>query len=47
MHEAQDAKGAVSLKLEVEEIEKRERGRPSCTSSTTSDLCTCRCQIIP
>jgi hypothetical protein len=36
-----------SLELEVEEIEKRERGRPSCTSSTTSDLCTCLCRIWP
>ena len=36
---------AESLNLEVEEIEKRERGRPNCTSSTTSDFCTCLCRI--
>ncbi len=41
----QETKPALSL--EVEEIEKRERGRPSCTSSTTSDLCTCLCKLIP
>ena len=33
-----------TLKLEVEEIERRERGRPNCTSSTTSDLCDCLCR---
>jgi hypothetical protein len=33
------------LELEVEEIEKRERGRPSCTSSTTHDICTCLCRL--
>ena len=32
-----------ALNLEVEEIERRERGHGSCTSSTTSRLCTCRC----
>lgn len=31
------------LELEVEEIERRERGHGSCTSSTTSRLCTCKC----
>jgi hypothetical protein len=31
------------LNLEVEEIERRERGGGSCTSSTTARLCTCKC----
>jgi hypothetical protein len=31
------------LILEVEEIESRERGHGSCTSSTTGRLCTCKC----
>ena len=31
------------LNLEVEEIERRERGGGSCTSSSTSRLCTCKC----
>ena len=46
MKDVQEAKGPVSLKLEVEEIEKRERGRPGCTSSTTSDLCNCLCRDL-
>ena len=33
------------LTLEVEEIESRERGAGSCTSSTTSRHCTCLCFI--
>lgn len=33
------------LNLEVEEIERRERGHGSCTSSTTSRLCTCKCFV--
>jgi hypothetical protein len=33
------------LSLEVEEIESRERGSGSCTSSTTSRHCTCACFI--
>ncbi len=36
----------ASLNLEVEDVEKRERGRPSCTSSTTHDLCTCACKLV-
>jgi hypothetical protein len=34
------------LELEVEELEKRERGGGCYTSSTTSRLCTCPCHII-
>jgi hypothetical protein len=33
----------VSLDLEVEEIERREKAGGSCTSSTTSRHCTCAC----
>jgi len=33
----------TKLVLEVEEIERQERGSGSCTSSSTSRLCTCRC----
>jgi hypothetical protein len=32
-----------ALDLEIEEIEKRERGGGNCTSSTTSNRCTCLC----
>jgi hypothetical protein len=32
------------LDLEIEEIESRERAGGSCTSSTTSRLCTCLCR---
>ncbi len=42
----QEKEVKVPLNLEVEDIEKRERGRPNCTSSTTSDLCTCLCRIL-
>jgi hypothetical protein len=35
------------LNLEVEEIEHRERGGGSCTSSTASRWCTCRCLAPP
>ncbi len=34
---------AVSLNLEIEEIEKREKAGGTCTSSTTSRHCTCMC----
>ena len=34
----------VGLKLEVEEIESRERGGGCFTSSSTSRLCTCPCR---
>jgi len=33
----------MSLDLEVEEIETRERTGGTCTSSTTSRHCTCAC----
>jgi hypothetical protein len=33
----------VSLDLEVEEIERREKAGGTCTSSTTSRHCTCAC----
>ncbi len=36
-------KEKLNLDLEVEEIEKREVGGGSCTSSTTSRRCTCLC----
>jgi len=36
-------KPPVLLHLEVEEIEKREKAGGSCTSSTTSNHCTCMC----
>jgi hypothetical protein len=35
---------APILDLEVEEIEKRERGGGCLTSSSTSRLCTCPCK---
>jgi hypothetical protein len=34
-----------SLSLEVEEIESRQRAAGSCTSSTTSRMCTCLCKL--
>ncbi len=37
----------VTLDLKVEEIESRARGGGSCTSSTTSNLCTCLCRLPP
>lgn len=33
----------TSLNLEVEEIEKREKAGGRCSSSTTSNHCTCMC----
>jgi hypothetical protein len=33
----------LSLDLEIEEIEKREKGGGICSSSTTSRRCTCMC----
>ncbi len=33
----------LSLDLEIEEIESRERAGGNCTSSTTSRRCTCLC----
>lgn len=33
------------LDLEVEEIESRPRNFGTCTSSTTSKLCTCLCRL--
>jgi len=33
----------VSLDLEIEEIERREKAGGMCTSSTTSRNCTCMC----
>ena len=38
-----EEKAPLSLDLEVEEIEKREKAGGSCTSSTTSHHCTCMC----
>jgi len=37
----------VSLNLEVDEIESRERTGGSCTSSSTHNYCTCACKLIP
>ena len=37
---------ALSLDLEIEEIETREKAGGTCTSSTTSRHCTCMC-IFP
>ena len=34
----------MALNLEVEEIEKREKGGGNCSSSTTSNRCTCLCR---
>ncbi len=34
----------LSLDLEVEEIESREKAGGNCTSSTTSRHCTCLCR---
>jgi hypothetical protein len=34
---------ALSLDLEIEEIETREKAGGTCTSSTTSRHCTCMC----
>ena len=39
-------KRALTLDLEIEEIEKREKAGGTCTSSTTSRHCTCAC-ILP
>ncbi|MBZ5637282.1 MAG: hypothetical protein LAO51_00845 [Acidobacteriia bacterium] len=36
-------KEKLNLDLEVEEIEKRELGGGTCSSSTTSRRCTCMC----
>jgi len=36
-------KTPLSLDLEVEEIESREKAGGTCTSSTTSWRCTCMC----
>jgi hypothetical protein len=36
-----------SLDLEVEEIEAREKVGGNCTSSTTSNRCTCLCRPYP
>jgi hypothetical protein len=33
----------LTLDLEIEEIESREKAGGHCTSSTTSRHCTCRC----
>ena len=38
-----EEKAPLSLDLEVEEIEKREKAAGNCTSSTTSRHCTCMC----
>jgi hypothetical protein len=35
---------SFTLRLEVEEIESRERAGGVCSSSTTSRLCTCLCK---
>jgi hypothetical protein len=35
----------ATLNLEVEEIESRQRAGGTCTSSTTSKLCTCLCRF--
>ena len=34
----------LSLDLEIEEIERREKAGGSCTSSSTSRHCTCACK---
>jgi hypothetical protein len=36
-------KQPLSLDLEIEEIESREKAGGTCTSSTTSRHCTCAC----
>lgn len=36
----------LSLDLEIEEIESREKAAGHCTSSTTSRHCTCRCILV-
>jgi hypothetical protein len=36
----------LSLDLEIEEIESREKAGGNCTSSTTSRHCTCRCRFV-
>lgn len=41
-----DERRPVSLNLEIEEIESREKDGGTCTSSTTSRHCTCMC-IFP
>ena len=35
------------LNLEIDELESRERGGGSCTSSSTHSYCTCACKLIP
>jgi len=38
-----DDRVKLSLDLEIEEIESREKAGGTCTSSTTSRHCTCMC----